>query len=247
MGVRITQMDPLQGALEKNDLFEIARRNGSSTSATFSVTADQIANYYKLRNNGGFMNTTTKGLDEFRHTDVGTYFWSGNPGVSGLPSQGMLEVVGFKAPADADPGDDLPIYQRLTTGSGVWTRSRAQSVWSTWSELDNKNGCYILTGEANSAEVTYADNYRFNTPPRVIITPLNPDGQYVYVANAFEITESGFKVRRYQSSLTAAVTNTKSTKTESSGTTITTESTDVTRGAWDNGEFTYHWVAIAEM
>ena len=248
MGVRITQMDPLQGALDKHDLFEIARPNGNSGGATYSVTAEQISDFYKLKNNGSFRGYTTKSLDDFSYADNGTWYWQGTPALSGMPSVGILEIIGFEAPSDvATSGGNTEIYERLTSGADCFIRTYMGGMWSSWGILSNKNGNIIFSGVSSDAHVTFP--VPFAVAPVVTVTPATnaTPNDYLHVINLGTVNSNGFDVVRYKCSLGQYVEAETINTTEQSGTTTTkTYNRQVTGYQWEAGDFSYYWIATLD-
>lgn len=241
MGVRITQMDPLQGSLDKHDLFEMARPNGTTGGTTYSVTAEQVADYYKRKNNGAYLGTSDKAMDDFTYSDAGVYYWAGTPPLSGMPSAGLLEIMTYVPPEDVS-GEAPFIIQRFSAGGESFIRSKLGAMWSSWGVLANKNGNVIFSGTATETQVTFP--IAFEKPPVVTVTPVNSGGTAVYVINLQTVTNTGFSVWRFSSDLTAVVTEVEETQDGNK----TTERTETTRGAWanENVSFPFHWIATVD-
>lgn len=249
MGIRITQMDPLTGAIDRGDLFEIARKTGNSTAATYSVTAEQIADYYKNSNNGSFKGTTTKSLDEFDWTDAGVYYWQGTPALNGMPSSGFLEVMTYASQNDVTGTVAPATFLRLTAPNAEsFCRSKIQGLWSSWAVLSNKNGNVIFSGRDTAATITFPAP--FEQTPNVFVVPYNSTANKVYVINVGTVTNTGFSVVKFTSDLTAVTTTV--TTTQNTETHTTTSQTTETRGAWKTGseegsdDFTYYWIATLD-
>lgn len=246
MGVRISQMDPLQGSLDKQDLFEIARRTGSN-AATYSVTAEQIADYYKFKNNGAFLGNTTKDLDSFTFADVGTYYWQGTPALTGMPSAGLLEVIGYEAPEDVAAGGDSEIFERLTAGGESFIRSKVAGMWSSWGVLSNKNGNVIFSGTSSDGQVTFP--VPFSVAPVVMVVPAtnSTPNDYLHVINLGTVTSNGFQVVRYKCHLGEYEEIEQIQTTEQSGTTTTKTVTKTNTGyKWESADFAYYWFATLD-
>lgn len=258
MGVRISDMDRFSGLMDDADLMEMTRY---SEQKSYSISAQMMAEYFKSQNNGGFKGAITdKSLNDFTYADVGVYWWSGDPGVVGMPQRGLLEVFGSIKPSTTNV-QETKIVQRLTYGDEVYVRMSSDGLgggWSSWGVLKNANGAIMFSGTSTEAEVKFTDVLGGTTSPfagkssvpRIILTPCYSDGA-VNVINLQEASATGFKVVRFRSSLVAVVENTTAdeTVTQGAGGTSTTHkvtTNEVTRGAWEEGTFAYNWIAILD-
>lgn len=246
--------------LTKNDLFEI---EGYEDRTSGKVSAQQIATLCATLNNGAFKGATDKGLDSFTYSDTGVYYWSGSAYKSGMPTNGILEVICSVAPDVTVSANETPSFiQRLTSGPYVFQRAFS-GVFSDWSVLRNENGAKILTGVSSGGSVTFPTvneqgGLFFTETPVVTVTPVNNDASnYVKIINIGTVSQSGFSVYRFKSAVQTAVDQTTEHQetTETSDTsnntkTVVTNNTKTimqTRGAWEvDDTMTYYWTAIQE-
>lgn len=256
MGVRISDMEHLSASLVDEDLFEICRYNEKKT---YNVSAQQIAEYCKTLNNGGFKGTTKSAginsLDDVDQTMAGVYYWNGDAPISGMPTSGMLEVFTYIKPKSSER-EEVTVVERLTSANQVYTRSRtAQFGWSSWGVLTNVNGNKILSGRTSNGSVNFnavlgrtaLDGPFFDRTPVVTITPLNGSADMVHVANLITTDNTGFSVARFKSSMATVITNTTATKnTDGSGNTKEETTTKIERGAWELADFEYSWIATVD-
>lgn len=257
MGIRITDMDPID-YLQKSDKFEVARpaANGT-TNASYSATAQQLGAYFKNLNNGGFKGEMTKDLTEVTYTDVGTWWWHGTAPLSGMPDNGILEVLCSIAPDDVVSPEAPTIMLRLTNGDSMFVKSKPGNVTGQndttssypWGVCKNKNGNVIYSGVSHDASVTFPK--AFATTPKVLVTPINPNDDRMYYMNVYNITTTGFDVKRFELSLAQTTTTSSSTTVETqsgSGTSkTTTDSTQVTYNTFTpSTSYEYNWLATID-
>lgn len=230
---RISQLDPLN-ALSHLDLFEVTQR---ANNKSCSITAQEMANYFKTLSNGGFKGTTAKALNDFTMADVGVWYWTGDGGATGV-SYGIVEIMGYASP-DNSPADDKYI-QKLTSGDRVYQRM-FDNQWSNWAALTNRNGGIIEYGVSTATSITFPLN-RFTDTPTIICQPVNDSTDYVYHVNVYSAGPTGFQVRKWKSCRASVKEITQETTTESGGTTTKTTTITVERGEWevdDNASFFY--------
>ena len=234
----IGELTPLTTGLSKLDRLEIEK---ASDSTSYSVSAQDIANYVKTTSNGSFRGSTTKSLDAFTEADVGVWWWvNDSANATGLTS-GMVEIESFNA-----PDDDAVIAtftQRLSYGERLYQRMFKDGHFSGWSAMHNKNGCKIHYGLSNSASVTFPSS--FSSVPAVIITPLNSTTTKIYLYNVASVSVDGFTVFALYSDLDAVTT----TVTEVTDGTRTTTRTEQIRGAWQQAtgnDLLFYWVALSD-
>lgn len=258
MGIKITDMDTLPGALDKNDLVEIARPGaGGTANSTYAASMQQIGTYTKNLTNGGFKGEMTKDLTEVTYADVGTWWWHGTPPLSGMPNNGILEVLCSVAPQDVTGPEAPTIVLRLMNGDAMFTKSKPGNVVGNndttsvypWGVCKNKNGNVIFSGVANSDTVDFP--VAFPAAPKVLVTPINPYDDRMYVVNVCNITSTGFAVKRYELSLSATTTTSSSTKTETpSGSGTSTTQTDTTTVTYNtfapSTTYQYYWLATLD-
>ena len=185
-------------------------------------------------------------MDEFTYADVGTYYWQGTPALTGMPSAGLLEIIGYEAPEDVSPGGSSEIFERLTAGTECFIRSYIGGMWSSWGILSNKNGNIIFSGTSTSSEVVFP--VPFSVAPAVTVTPINGlPNDYVNVINLVSVDTNKFTVARYQCALGNYVEKETIQTTEQSGTTTTkTYNREVTGYEWSSGSFGYYWIATLD-
>lgn len=252
MGVRISDMDPFGGMMNDNDLFEMTR---TDERKTYSISAQLIAEYCKTLNNGGYKGATDKSLDEFTQDDTGVYYWSGEAPIVGMPSNGLLEVVGYVKPATGTSREKTTVVERLTAANQVYTRSfSAQHGWSSWAVLSNVNGNRILSGTTKEGSINFnsvlgrtsSDGPYFDKRPNVVLTPINTSKSKVCIINLATIDNTGFTVLRFSSDVVDVQVKTETTKTTETSKTTETTTTATTRGAWVEGDFEYMYVATLD-
>lgn len=224
-------------ALSKLDKFEVER---AADSTSYSITANDIANFVKTTSNGGFRGTTTKSIDEFSLEDIGMWWWvnsASNP--TGLTS-GIVEIISFHEPGAEN--DDETFLQKLSLMDRVYQRMHNDGGWSNWASLANKNGAVIEYGTSTGTTVSFPQN-RFSSAPVVVVTP-NTDAEKIAMINVYGVTAAGFSVRKYTSDPLGVK---EEVETTTDGT-ITTTKTVTTQNAWqaaDSLGFTY--LAISDV
>lgn len=236
---RISQLDPLT-SLSKLDMFEVTQR---ANNKSCSITAQEMGNYFKTLQNGGFKGSTTKSLNDFTLADVGVWHWTGSDNTLPL-TEAIIEIVGYYAPDD-DASDDRFImkasYQQYVYQRGY------NGNWSEWTDMRNVNGCRIEYGYSTDTHVTWTNPFR--DVPAVICIPKNgANSGFACFVNVSDVSVNGFDVFKFKSNLTAeAGSETTTVNEDGSGTKTTTTTTDVTRGAWqaDDG-IGFYWIALSD-
>lgn len=228
---------PAIDALSKLDMFEVVKK---SELKSYSVTANDIANFVKNISNGGFKGSTTKSLDEFTIYDVGMWWWvNGTANPTGLTS-GVVEII-----AAAGPDDDnieATFIQRLSFAEKVYQRMYVNGAFSGWGSLSNKNGAKIEYGVSSAAAVVFSNP--FSAAPAVIAVPANSASDKVYIINVQSVSATGFTVQKLYSDLTAVTT----TVTEVTDGTTTTTRTEQIRGAWTAAnDAPFYWIALSDV
>lgn len=228
-------------ALSKLDKFEVER---AADNVSYSVTAQDIANFVKNISNGGFKGSTTKGLDEFTIEDVGMWWWvnsASNP--TGL-SAGVVEIISFNGPDDDNV--ESTFIQRLSFSDKVYQRMYMNGHFDIWGSLTNSNGCKILYGSSSETRVTFPT--RFTDIPAVVAVPENANDTSVYFIQVFGVSESSFQVRKWVSPTQAVVEETTSSETESGGTTTKTSTTTMTGATWTQADDApFYWIALSDV
>lgn len=257
MGIKITDMDPID-QLKKDDLFEVARpaANGT-TNSSYQASAQQMGAYFKNLNNGGFKGKMTKDLTEVTYADVGTWWWQGTAPISGMPSQGILEVLCTIAPEDVVSTEAPTITLRLTNHDSMFIKSKPGDITGSadttatypWGACKNKNGNIIFSGTSNSDMVEFPVS--FAAAPKVLVTPVNSFDDRMYYMNVYDVTTQHFRVKRFEMSLSQTTTESESeTVEEQSGGNpkkTTTESTTVTYNTFTpSTSYEYHWLATLD-
>lgn len=224
-------------ALSKLDKFEVER---AADSTSYSVTANDIANFVKTTSNGGFRGTTTKSIDEFSLDDIGMWWWvnsASNP--TGLTS-GIVEIISFHAPGAEN--DDMTYLQKLSLMDRSYQRMHNDGGWSNWASLANKNGAIIEYGTSTATHVDFPSG-RFASTPAVIVTP-NTNSQLVCIVNVFDVTPGGFNVRKYTSDPNGVI---ETIETTEEGTTTTRRSV-TTQNAWQvANDLSFNYIAISDV
>lgn len=235
---RISQLDPLTG-LSKLDLFEVTQR---ANNKSCSITAQEMGNYFKTLQNGGFRGSTSKELDNFTVEDVGVWYWTGNDQTLDL-QYGTVEIITNAAPDDDNA--DAVFIQRISSGSKVCQRGY-NDRWSLWSELNNHNGCKIEYGQTNATSVSWPEGM-FTDTPAVTCTPVagNNDSAYNFHIIINSVTSRGFSVTKLKSDRNGVTETTTVVEDTGAGTKTTTTST--TQGAWiqDDG-ITFNYIAVCD-
>lgn len=259
MGIKITDMDPF-GVVYKDDLVEVARPGANGTAnSTGSASMQVMGAYFKNLNNGGFKGEMTKDLTDVTFADTGTWWWHGTAPLSGMPDNGILEVICTIAP-DQVTGPEAPtITMRLTNGDSMFVKSKPGNVTGSndttslypWGVCKNKNGNKIYSGITNSATVTFPTGF-FSQTPTVVVTPYNDTGTSLFLANVTGVTTSGFAVGRWAFSKVTEKVETSSTEVKeqeqgsSTYTTTTTNKTEVTNSNWQDATFDYFYIATQD-
>lgn len=229
---------PAIDVLSKLDLFEVTK---NSELKSYSVTANDIANFVKNISNGGFKGSTTKGLDEFTIYDVGMWWWvNGSANPTGLNS-GVVEII-----AAAGPDDDnieATFIQRLSFAEKVYQRMYVNGAYSGWGSLSNKNGAKIEYGVSTSTAVSFSNP--FTSAPAVVAVPFNnATMSRILVINVTTVSSTGFEVQKLSSDLDVVTT----TVTEVTDGNRTTTRTEQIRGAWTAAnDIPFYWIALSDV
>lgn len=237
---RISQLDPLIG-LNKLDMFEVTQR---ANNKSCSITAQEMGNYFKTLQNGGFRGSTSKELNNFTVEDVGVWHWYGSDNV--LPiTEGTLEIVTYSAPDDDN--SDAKFIQRISWDDRVYQRAyNGGTNWANWSELNNHNGCRIEYGQTNGTSVSWPEG-RFTDTPAVTCTPVagTNDSAYNFHIIINSVTSRGFSVTKLKSDRNGVTETTTVVENTGAGTKTTTTAT--TQGAWvqDDG-ITFNYIAVCD-
>lgn len=236
---RISQLDPLTG-LSHLDMFEVTQR---ANNKSCSITAQEMGNYFKTLQNGGFRGSTSKSLNDFTMADVGVWHWTGTDNVLPL-TEAIIEIVGYVVP-DSDASDDR-FLMKVSYQEYVYQRG-FNGQWSEWSDLRNRNGCRIEYGHTTDTHVSWTEPFR--SVPAVIAVPLNQASSgFACFVNVYNVSVNGFDAFKFKSNLTAeAGSETTTVQEDGSGTKTTRTTTDVTRGAWEADDgIDFYWIAISD-
>ena len=254
MGIMITDMDQLS-PLDKNDLIEVARPGANGTAnATYSTSMQVVGAYCKTLNNGGFRGEMTKDLTDVNYTDTGTWWWHGTPALSGMPDNGILEVISSVAPQDVTGPEAPTITLRLMNGDSMFVKSKPGNVTGSndttasypWGICKNKNGNRIYSGYTSDAQVNFPTGF-FSQRPAVVVSPVNQTGDAVYLINLATVESTGFSVVRYALSKAATKTTTEKIEEQEGGSgTKTTTTTEMEYNTWVDGTFQYHYIATLD-
>ena len=229
---------PAIDALSKLDLFEVTK---NSDRKSYSVTANDIANFVKNISNGGFKGSTTKSLDEFTIFDVGMWWWvNGSANPTGLYS-GVVEII-----AAAGPDEDnveATFIQRLSFGERVYQRMYVNGRYSGWGSLSNKNGAQIEYGVSTSTAVAFSNP--FEATPCVVAIPFNNATlSRIFIINITSVSSKGFEVQKLSSDRDVVTT----TVTEVTDGNKTTTRTEEIRGAWATADsIPFYWIALSDV
>lgn len=249
MAIKISDMEPYGKSISDNDMFEMVAQNELKS---YRVSAQNIADYCKLVNNGAFRGLTKKALDEFTYADTGVWLWTGDDSqapVAGM-TEGFVEVLSYYKPGD-ETVTNLSFIQRFSAGSLVYQRLYSAGKWPpTWSSLTNRNGNRIEYGVApasgdSGTHVNFSP--AFKSEPAVSLTVVGSKTNYVYQPQLLSVTSQGFDFIIYRSSIVSVKTEEKTTTTES-GSTKTTETTYISeRGQWEVAtDVGVNWIATLE-
>lgn len=254
MGIKITDMDTF-GSVNKNDLVEVARPGANGTAnSTGSASMQVLGAYFKNLNNGGFRGEMTKDLTDVTFADTGTWWWHGTPALTGMPDNGILEVICSVAPEDVTGPEAPTITLRLMNGDSMFVKSKPGNVTGSndstsiypWGVCKNKNGNRIYSGYTSDAQVNFPTGF-FTQKPAVVVTPVNQTGDAVYLINLATVESTGFSVIRYALSKAATKTVT-SEVVEEEGENPPTKTTTTTMeyNQWVDGTFGYHYIATQD-
>jgi hypothetical protein len=255
MAIRISDLDPLGSGLKKNDKFEVTK---TDEGKSYSCTPEDILNYCKNQSNGAFRGETANAgvsLDEMTKDYVGVWYWTMNNNEGPNPNSvrhGMLEITAHKS--SEDMGNTIYVVQKISSEMTVYQRYMHSSSWSPWVSMGNMNGCRIRSDEAQCdsdgrAQVYFLQNHSayFSGRPAVSVTPINNGSESIFVANVFQVDDSGFSVIIMESKYTDHKV-TETVTAEQDGTTTTTKTVTIeTQGQWTpaaNAPFS--WIALHE-
>lgn len=246
MAIKISDMEPYGKSISDNDMFEMVAQNELKS---YRVSAQNIAEYCKLLNNGGFRGLTSKELSDFAITDCGSWLWSGSsPFTYPEIKSGYVEIISYIKP-DSEGGATAAFIQRLSAGEFVYQRIHTTNGWSDWGSLTNRNGNRIVYGVAQaqneSNHVSFSPT--FNGNPSVILTVIGSKTDYVYQPQLLAVTTEGFDFIVYRSSKATVVTTETTTTTESGSTKTTKTEYTSERGQWEVAtDVSVNWIATRE-
>lgn len=228
-------------ALSKLDKFEVER---AADNISYSVSAQDIANFVKNISNGGFKGSTTKSLNDFTIADIGMWWWvNSEDNVTGLHS-GVIEIISFNGLDDDNV--EATFIQRLSFAEKVYQRMYTNGSFSGWGSLSNMNGCKIEYGTSSDTHVDFTN--AFADVPTVVAVAKNSTTDKTYLINVYGVSATGFDVQKLASSTIAVVEETETTETESSGTTTKTTVVRQTRSAWEQADNApFYWIALSDV
>lgn len=229
---------PAIDALSKLDMFAVTKK---SEMKSYSVTAQDMANFVKNLSNGGFRGSTTKSLDEFTIYDIGMWWWvNGTTNPTGLTS-GVVEIISAAGP-DED-NIEATYIQRLSFGEKVYQRMIINGRPSGWGSLTNHNGATVLYDVSSATHISFPEGL-FTATPSVVAVPKNSTNNKVYMINVDNVSPTGFDVKKWYSSTDEVVTEV----TEITDGTRTTTRTVTVQGAWTQDDSApFYWIAISDV
>lgn len=188
--------------LKDQDLFAILQH---TSGVNKNIMASQLLQYISASSCGQCCGTwpSNKSLDAATGNDIGVWKWTTNDpstAPSGFPyTYAIVEILKHERVAGNDATYDL--VQRLNVGDAIYQRMKTSST-ETWSRLKRFDAEFEIRFGSDIFESNSATGFKevqfspaFVTPPKVIVSPINPSVGTTTVAQVGAVDVNSFNVR----------------------------------------------------